>query len=172
MSNTIAERVSAWNAPKNTRVNGEALSDFQADPSRTPADYIKAGLKGYGVWGAVYSAWYQATSGAVVHSKHYVAIGKNYQFITNHEDLDTMTKHLEDILAGVKAEEASQDEKDNAEGKAIADSMKDILKEAKKASNYRAIPTEDNIKAAEALLAFATSNLARFNLAKQVKASK
>jgi hypothetical protein len=169
---TIEQRVALWNLAKPVRINTEALADFKAEPSRTPADYIKAGLKGTSVWGAIWAAYYTHTSDVVVSSKSYMAIGENYHLITNHKDKDTMSAHLGEVLAGVKAEEVSQDDKDNQSGKAIADSMSAMLKVAKKSAALRAMPTDENIKAATELLAFATANLARFNLAVEVKAGK
>lgn len=166
---TIEQRVALWNLAKPVRINQEALADFKAEPARTPADYIAAGLKTASVWGAVYAAHYTATSGVVVSSKRYTLIGENYAKITNHKDAVTMAAHLDDIYAGVEGAEKTQDTQDDADGKAIAGDMKDILRVAKKAANHKAVPTDDNIKAAQDLLAFATANLARFELAKEVR---
>ena len=166
---TIEQRVAEWNKAKPVRINGEALADFKATPTRTPADYIKAGVKGTSVWGAIWSAFYTATSDVVVTSKSYTAIGENYHLITNHKDKDTMSKHLKEVLEGIEAEAVSQDDKDNQDGKAINESMSAMLKLAKASASLRAKPTDDNIKAATELLAFASANLARFELAGKVK---
>jgi hypothetical protein len=169
--NDIKAQVEIWNLAKPVRINREALAIFK-DGKHSPADYISAGLKGTSVWGAIYAALYTLTSGVVISSKSYSAIGENYHLITNHKDKATMEKHLDEVLAGVKAEEESQDAKDDADGKAIATDMSNMMKVAKKAAKHRAVPTDDNIKAAEALFAFATANLNRFTLAVDVKAKK
>ena len=166
---TIEQRVATWNLAKPVRINGEALADFKASPTRTPADYIKAGVKGTSVWGAIWSAFYTATSDVAVTSKSYKVIGENYHLITNHKDKDTMSAHLAEVLAGIEAEAVSQDDKDNQDGKAINESMSAMLKLAEASASLRAKPTDDNIKAATELLAFATANLARFELAGKVK---
>jgi len=166
---TIEQRVATWNLAKPVRINGEALADFKATPTRTPADYIKAGVKGTSVWGAIWAAYYTATSKVAVTSKSYKVIGENYHLITNHKDKDTMTAHLKEVLEGIEAEAVSQDDKDNQDGKAINESMSAMLKLAKASASLRAKPTDDNIKAATELLAFASANLARFELAGKVK---
>ena len=167
---TIEQRVATWNLAKPVRINGEALADFKASPTRTPADYIKAGVKGTSVWGAIWSAFYTATSGVVVTSKSYKVIGENYHLITNHKNKDTMSAHLTEVLAGIEAEAVSQDDKDNQNGKAIKESMSAMLKLAKASASLRANDTDgDNIKLADELVAFATANRARFELAGKVK---
>ena len=168
---SIKAQVEIWNLAKPVRINREALAIFKAS-EHTPSDYIAAGLKGTSVWGAIYAAFYTFTSNVVISSKSYSAIGENYHLITNHKDKAVMEAHLDEVLAGVKAEKVSQDTKDDSDGKAIAEDMSNMMKVAKKAATHRAVPTEDNLKAAEALFAFATANLNRFTLAVGVKAKK
>ena len=175
---TIVQQVAAWNLPKATRIMEEALASFKADTSRTPAQYIEAGLKSETSWGAVFAAYIEAQSGYVVprslqvgkkRISTYAVIGKKYHLLTISKNKATMKKSLDALFSAYVSEKVSTEDTAHANGTAYKASLSAMTKEAKSAS---LLPIgndqEEALKLAEELFAFATANLSRF----KVKVSK
>ena len=104
MSVSIEARVSDWSKSATTLVYEQAKEDFTSDSTRTPASYSALSSKSKSKWGAIYSAFASAKTGAKKVKTHQLST-----LADNAHLLDTYTQsEIDAILDGVTAEESAR----------------------------------------------------------------